>query len=808
MADEQTVRLPHGIVGVDLATVERTIPADEPPPLAPNGELLVVGKPTPRLDGRLKVTGAARYTADVSLPGMLHGRLVRSRHAHARVRAVDTSKAEALPGVRAVHVIDRLREGATPRDAAQDPPQGQPNPGARMSLPVVRYVGQPIAAVAATSAAIAEEAARLVVVDYEPLPHVVDLEEARQPNAPLVFPGPVDAKGSGGGGGGPKGAPQTGNVRGPTRAGFMGPPLGDVEQGLKEADVVVDAEYRTQVQTHTALEPHGVVADWRPDGLTVHASTQSTASVKDELAEVFGLPKAKVHVITEFMGGGFGAKFGIGSFGVLAVHLSKRAGLPVKLLLDRREEHTSGGNRPSSVQRLRIGAKKDGTLTAIHLVAYGTAGTGTGMGCAGPAQNLYPCPNLLTEESDVFTNAGPAAAFRAPGHPQGAFALEQAIDELAERLGLDPLVLRDRIDVPRTDPKPGMLASAARREERRLGAERIGWAQRHAPGAEPGPIVRGLGVAQSVWYRITNLASAAEVRLASDGSVELRSGVQDIGGGIRTALAQVVAEELGLRAEDVSVRIGDTHFPPGTASGGSATTGSMTPAARSAAYQVKRRLAAIVAPLLGCQPSELAFAGGKLIPGGDASKAITLAQACRKLPTGELVARGERAGEYGQQGGGGRGVEALGGVQFARVAVDLETGRVAVEKVVAVHDCGRPINPLALQSQINGGVLQGISYALHEDRVLDRRSGRQLNADLDRYRILGARETPEVDVVLLEDYHGRSSTDAAGIGEPSTIPMAAAVANAIYNATGARVRELPMTPARVRAAIQVARRGK
>jgi xanthine dehydrogenase YagR molybdenum-binding subunit len=494
------------------------------------------------------------------------------------------------------------------------------------------------------------------------------------------------------------------------------------------------------------------------------------------------------------MGGGFGAKFGAGNVGVLATHLSKKAGAPVWLMLDRKEEHLSAGNRPSSHQRLRIGARRDGTLTAIHLVNYGTAGVGTGAGAGGPAQNMYACPNVLTEEADVFTNAGPAAAFRAPGHPQGCFALEQVVDELAERLGMDPLALREKID-----------ESPSRRVERRLGAERAGWSRRHAPGADPGPVKRGIGFAQSVWYRFTDMDSAVEVRVTRDGSVELLSGVQDIGGGIRTALAQVVAEELGLKPADVVVRIGDTAFPNGPASGGSVTTNSITPAARNAAWAVRRQLVALAAAELGAPAEKLQMADGRVFAEPYAAKSLTFRQVCRRMKTEQIAERSQRTQNYGAVPGQRQRMDLYGGVQFAEVAVDVETGVVRVERVVAVHDCGRPINPLALESQINGGIIQGVSYALFEDRILDRATGFMVNPNLEQYKIAGSRETPVIDVHLIEEYRGRSSTDAGGIGEPATVPTAAAIANAFYNATGARIREIPMTPARVLAAL--ARKG-
>lgn len=789
----RAVRLPAGIVGVKMEEVERQIPLDEPPPLPLNAQLTVVGKRTPRVDGRLKVTGAARYTADVRLPGMLFARLVCSPHPHARIRSIDTSAAERYAGVRAVHVLDRVLGNAQLRDKSKELPA---------KYPIVRFAGQPIAAIAATTQAAADEAARLVKVDYELLPFVVDADEARKPGAPLVFPGPADQAGTAGGGGGPADVPQAGNVRGPIRGGPRGEPRGDVVKGFAEADVTVEGEFRTQVQTHSALETHGVVVDWKSDGITVYASTQGTASVRDELAEIFNLKKSQVRVITDFMGGGFGAKFGAGNYGVLATHLSKKTGVPVRLMLDRKDEHLSVGNRPDSVQRIKIGAKRDGTLTAIHLECYGTAGVGTGAGTGGPAQNMYNCPNILTEEADVFTHAGPAAAFRAPGHPQGCFALEQAIDELAERLQVDPLALRDKFD-----------ESPVRREERRIGAERIGWSRRHKPGADTGgTIKRGLGVAQSVWYRLINLDSACEVRVTRDGSVELLSGVQDIGGGIRTALAQVVAEELGLRPADITVRIGDTSFPNGPSSGGSMTTGSITPAARNAAYKVKRELLDQVAPVFKVSADKLLMRDGRIFAQGDSASSehaggMTFRQAAARLKTEQIAARASRSDDYGgfafknEKAFFGFGIGIYGGAQFAEVAVDTETGIIRVERVVAVHDCGRPVNPLAVESQINGGVLQGISYALYENRILDRNTGLMVNPNLEQYKIAGSRETPQIEAILVEEYLGRNSTDAGGIGEPATVPTAAAVANAVYNATGARMRDLPMTPARVLAAL-------
>src|SRR5664280_1312245 len=452
MAADGTTRtetFPLGISSVGLAEVQRQIPLDEPPPLPPNAALAVIGHSTPRQNGRAKVTGATRYTVDISLPGMLHGRILRSPLPHARVRSIDVAVAASYPGVHSVLVVAR----------ADDP-----------AASVLRYVGAPVAAVAAVSMAAAAEALRLIRVDYESLPFVADMDRAREATAPRVHDDASVPRGNAGGFPAASGLPLNGNVRGPaidTR--------GNAAQGFAQAQVIVEGEYRTRVQTHCCMEPHAIVADWRADGLTVYASTQFTAGVRNELAAAFGLPLGRVRVIVDGMGGGFGSKSSLGNHGRIAVALSHQAQAPVRIILDREEEQMDAGNRPGTWQRLRVGARSDGTLTAISLLSYGTAGVALGAGLGNVAQSLYDCANFESAQHDVFINAGPGCAMRGPGNTPGAFGLEQAIDELAGRLAIDPLALRDRIDT-----------SPVRREERRLGAERIGWQRRHAPGADAG----------------------------------------------------------------------------------------------------------------------------------------------------------------------------------------------------------------------------------------------------------------------------------------------------------------------------------
>ena len=767
-----------GIAGVSVGEIERQVPVGEAPPLLTNDRLRVIGRPVPRINGRAKVTGAAHFTVDIKLGGMLHGRLLRSPHPHARIASIDTKVAELHPDVRSIHVITDIVGRAIESGPASGP------------VPPALYVGAPIAAIAATTPEAAESALSLIKVEYEVLPFVVDIEDARKSTAPEVFRSPV--VGFSFGGGVPAGSElqQHGNVRGPTKAGARG----NVAEGFAAADTVVEAEFRTEVQTHCCMETHAVVADWRADGLTVYLSTQFTAGVRNELADAFGLPRNRVRVVVDAMGGGFGSKSSAGNYARAAIALSRAAGAPVRLVLDRREEQLDSGNRPGTLQRLKIGARKDGQLSAISLYTYGTAGTAIGAGVGNVAQAMYECPNFDIEQYDVFINAGPGCAMRGPGNTPGAFAVEQLVDELAEKLKIDPLVLRDRID-----------ASPVRREERRRGAERIGWGRRHAPGADTGTIKRGIGMAQSLWGANVQTNASCEVRLLRDGSVEILSSVQDIGTGIGTVLAQVVAEEFGLQPEDITVRIGDTDFPAGPPSYGSRTTASITPPARNAAYKVKQALLEFIAPRLGAAAGDLVLRDGRIVAKADPARSMSLREAAATLRTDQISAFASRSDNYGgfrrTMTDAALAQTDLGGVQFADVAVDTETGIVRVERVVAVQDCGRPMNPLLVESQVQGGVLMGLSYALFEDRIIDRHTGHMLNADLEHYKIAGSRETPDIEVLLLENYQGQSATDAYGIAEPANIATAPAIANAVYNAIGVRLRQLPMTPAAVLGAL-------
>jgi xanthine dehydrogenase YagR molybdenum-binding subunit len=669
------------------------------------------------------------------------------------VKSIDTSAAEKFPGVSAV---------ARVQDA----------------LPLIlRFAGQEILAVAAETPHQVQQALKLVKIEYELKPFVVDLDKARQTNAPLVHEQEGDQQ-------------LTSNIR-PAIVRPEGASTEEIDRIIDTSAARVEATFRTQVQTHCTMETHGLVAKWEEDDkITVWMSTQATFTCRDSIAEYFGIPKANVRVITEFMGGGFGSKLQAWPETFLALKLARISHLPVRLMLDRKEEQLATGNRPNSVQVLKAGAGQDGKITGIKLVSYGSAGVGNGAGTSGPARFIYDCEKIYTSSEDVYTNAGPGAPMRAPGHPQGVFAVEQTIDELAYRLKMDPLEFR----------MINTLSDEVRQMEYRIGAEKIGWAGRNPlPGAGKGPVKHGMGMANSLWYYITESGFDVALQVFSDGSLLLKNGVQDIGGGTYTVLAAVVAEELTLSPAQIQIRIGDTNYGLGPSSGGSQTVSSISPAARNAAYAAKMRLFNIAAQSLEVKAEELIMSEGTVLVKSNPDKKLSWLELTAKIPGGQFTVYSERGPDYFPM----RRWK-IAGVQFAEVEVDTETGVVQVKRVVAVHDCGKPMNRLAIDNQIKGGIIQGISYALFEDRMLDRNTGLMVNPNLEQYKIAGSFDTPQIDTFLVEYPAGQSSTSAVGIGEPATIPTAGAVANAVYHALGVRIRELPMTSARILAALESA----
>jgi xanthine dehydrogenase YagR molybdenum-binding subunit len=755
-----------------LTEVEIDVPEGEPRPWDATARLDKVGKPTPRRDGHLKVSGKATYTYDVALPGMLHAVVLRCPLPCATVTKLSLERAKSQPGVKAV--------------------LGLAESGERLI-----FAGQDVAAIAADTLDHAHDALAAIEVEYAPLPFVVDTVRAATAGAPAVHQGKVSERHTEGDEpGGAGGAKAEGNVR-PT------PPnkRGDVAKALKKAAFTHEASYATQVQTHSALETHGLVVRWdAKDKLTVWASTQGIFSVRDELAEIFTLPVANISVITDFLGGGFGAKFGASApgtrMGWIAGELARKAGAPVKLMCTRHEEHVCTGNRPDSHQQVVLGADKAGKLLAVHVKSLGTAGIGTGAGIGRNAFSIYTkIPNVLVEASDVFTNAGPGTAMRAPGHPQGAFAIELALDELALKMKVDPLRLR--ID---HDEHP------VRRWQFEEGAKRFGWTDARANSAalraKGTRIRRGVGMAAAIWGDFGR-GTAAQVTcsISRDGKVEVKNGVQDIGTGIGTVMAMVAAEVLHRPLDGITVKIGRSEHGPSVGSGGSVTTSSVTPAVRNACERAKAQLFEVAAETLGVAAKDVVWGPDGGVIGGD--KKLSFEQLCKKLPSEAIVATSSRSKTFSwyPMKFMDQPMPQIAGVQFVEVEVDTWTGVVRAKRVLAMHDCGRVMNELTCRSQVNGGIILGTSYALLEERVLDRDFGRMLNPNFEQYKIAGAMDVPEIEVVLTDVYTGANSTGAAGIGEPATIPTAAAIACAVHDAIGVPVRSLPITPAKVLAAL-------
>ncbi len=551
---------------------------------------------------------------------------------------------------------------------------------------------------------------------------------------------------------------------------------GDLEAGFKAAAHVVEASYATQVQTHVSLETHGCVCEWEGDKLTSWASTQAVHGTREQFAKALDIPQANVRVITEYMGGGFGSKFGPDAQGIICAKLAKQAGAAVKLLLDRKDEHLASGNRPSSASKIKAGVSADGMLTAFDAETWGTGGAGAGSGF--PLPYIYVFPNRRRKHRDVYTNAGPQRAMRAPGHPQGCFHTEMLMDELADKLRMDPLALRIK-NLPPEAP------NAMWRKYFPVAAERFGWSKRHVTGdPTPGPIKRGMGCAANRWGG-GGQGTKAHCEINPDGSVVMRCGTQDIGVGTKTIVAMITAETLGIPMELVKAEIGDSNYPFSGGSGGSTTAPGVSPAIRVTSGKALDELKAKVAPALGVEPATLVASNGRIHVKEDPGKGMAWKEACKLLGMQPLAVDGEWE----------RGLSASGtsGVQFAEVEVDIETGVTKVTRVTCVQDCGLVVDELTAESQCIGGIIGGVNYALFEDRILDRVTGHMVNPNMEWYHIAGSSDIPKIDIKLMN----QPERGVIGIGEPPTISTAAAVANAVANAIGTRIRSIPITPEKV-----------
>jgi xanthine dehydrogenase YagR molybdenum-binding subunit len=684
----------------------------------------LIGSRHTRIDGPLKVTGAAKYPSDMQPEGWLYGMILRSKWAKAKITKINLDRALKIPGIKAAVLAPSVEER-------------QKN-GSDVTM---RYYGDEIAAVAGTTKQACLDALKAIEVEVKEMEFVVREDDAKEEASPRVWD-------------------DSPNYKTPS-----GKETGEIDKAFSECAAVVEGFYTTPVQIHHPLETHGNTVSWTDEGIKCWASTQGISSVREGLAGNLKLPQSQVRVISEFMGGGFGAKFGPGVEGTLAALLSKAAKAPVKIMLTRFDQALAVGNRPSSFQKIKLGATADGTLHAFEFDNYGTAGVGGGGSSEGGgsganlrAPYIYRVPNTRIKQTAVVTNCGSARAFRAPSCPPSSFGIESILDDLAVKMNLDPVEIRIK-----NDP------SEIRQKEYKLGAERFGWKDKYKkPGSSPGMIKTGIGCAGSSWGG-GGRGTKAEAQINPDGSVEIRCGTQDLGTGTKTYIALIAAEVFGIKPEQVTVRIGDTNFPPSGGSGGSSTSPSVSPAI-----------------LDTCTKSLEALQTQTTVT--DARGENWMA-ACKKLGMTPLITQGEWQKGLSSDG--------TGGVQFAEVDVDTETGFVKVKKVLAVHDSGLILNRLSWESQINGGIIMGMGYALYEERIMDKTSGVLLNPNFETYKLTGLADAPEIEVVLFE----MPERGVIGIGEPATIPTAAAIANAVANALGVRVSSLPITPQHVLAAL-------
>jgi len=742
-------------------------PADQP---APWTTTTVVGKRLPRIDGYERVSGAAVYTADVVLPDMLYAAVLRCPHAHATVKKIDTARAEKMPGV--VAILSDKSPGA-------DIPwfNTRTGPLSRLFDPHCRYEGEEVAAVAAETPYQAWDAVRAIAVEFEVLPFVGAAEDALKPGAAAIH----------------QGGNRSGEVSRYSR--------GDVDAGFAAADVVVEQTYSTACEIHAPTETHASVAKWDGNRLVVWDSTQGVYPIQSGLVQLLKLPSSSVRVIGNYMGGGFGAKLGISKHTVIAALLAKMTARPVKLHLTREESFLAVGNRPPDTMTLKAGVKKDGTLTALQMTVLGTGGAYPGGGVGGVdwvVRDLYTCPNVKTELTDVFINAGQARAFRAPGHPQGAWALEQMMDQLAEKIGIDPVELRVK-NAPTvsqgttgTPPYTSTGLTACLEE----GAKRFGWREARKRASGDGPIRRGVGVAAGLWRGGSGGPPATIiVKLFADGSANLNMGASDIGTGTKTIMSMVVSEELGVPLEKIQVEWADTATTQyATASGGSKTVPTESPAARAAAIDVKQQLITMAAAQLKVTPEELILTNGEVVSTADPSKKVAITGVAALRARGLIVGVGYRGPNPE-----GKVITPF-GAHFAEVEVNTRTGEVRVVRFLAAQDSGRAMNELTYENQTQGGITMGLGLALTEGRILDRnQTGKMVNRNWHDYKIPTAMDVPAEQTVLPIDLHDYQANTAAakGLGEPSTIPAAPAVANAIYHACGVRTPDTPVNPTRL-----------
>jgi len=698
----------------------------------------VIGTSPKRLDGPMKSSGRAKYSSDTKPQGMLFGAYLYNPHAHAKVTSIDTSAAEKVPGVKSVYVMVK--------------------PGEEL-----QYQGWEVAAVAATTEEIAREATRKIAVEYEVLPHCVK-------DADLANAG-ANAK-------------QGGEKL-----------VGDPDKALQDAEAVSEGQYGIPVVNHCCLEPHGQVIQWQGDSINVWPSTQNVPGYAPDLGQRLSVPATNIKVKMDYIGGGFGSKFNPDAWAIVGANLSKNAGgRPVKLYLERNAEQMIGGNRPSAYAKIKIGGKKDGTITVWQSDSWGTGGFQSAQGPAQPY--VYTTiPNQRQVHTNITTNAGNQRAWRAPGNQQASYLTCSAIDDFAHKIGMDPIevfkVNAQYAPTARVDTYRYQLDKAAELAEwKKL------WHPRGQSGS--GTVKRGLGVAFAAWAGAGHDGKCRAI-INPDGSVAIEIGTQDLGTGTRTIITQVAAETFGLPMSQIKLVMGTSDLPPDGGSGGSSTVGAVSSSTRKASMNALAKLYETVAPGLGAQPEELEAVDSHVRVKGNPNKSTPWRDACRKLGTTQIAEMGENVRRNAQAEGLNTG--GASGVQIADVSVDTETGIVKMNRYVAVQDCGLVINPRLAESQVYGAIIMGISTALFEERVMDRQTGKVLNPDMEYYKLAGIADIGNI-VVHMDIRPENDKRGVIGLGEPPAIPICAAVGNAVANAIGVRVPNIPMTPDHVLAALE------
>jgi xanthine dehydrogenase YagR molybdenum-binding subunit len=726
-----------------------------------------IGQPLTRRDGVLKVTGKARYAADNHPPGMLHAALAVSAIARGRVTFLDVQAAKRHPGV--VEVMT----AANRPPLAQDPDE-KTNPFMfRLDLlqsDAVRYANQPIAVVIAATLEAATEGAALLAPRYETLAPRVGLDGDESFVPPAV------------------GVGQPAQLR-----------RGDVEAGLAAASRRIDATYETPAQYHNAIEPHAIVAAWDGDTLSIDTPSQGLAMARDRIAGLFGISPEKIHIRSPFLGGGFGSKGLIAGPQILGILAARLVGRPVKLVLRREQMYGPVGHRPPSRQRLRIGADGEGRLTAISHHAKVTTSTFDDFfePAADISHTLYASPALSTSHEAVRIDTGTPLFMRAPGEATGSIALESAIDEAAEACGMDPLAfrLKNYAEVEPISGKP--FSSKALRECYAQGAERFGWSRRPlAPRRmrDAAGFLVGWGIGTATFPALMFQGQARAV-LRGDGTGLIETGAHDMGQGAWTALAQIAADGLGLELDRVEFKSGTSDLPDAGIAGGSAHTATAGMAIHNAGAAVIAKLAALAtndqrSPLFGAGNAGVVARGGRLYRRDDDGRSESYADILARAGLKEIEAAGTGAAEPAAQSA--YAMHAHGAV-FAEVKVDPELGQVRVTRLIGAFAAGRVINPRLVRSQYYGGMIWGVSFALHEHAVTDRRSGRILNANLADYHVPVNADIPSVEALMIDEHDPHvNALGIKGVGEIGITGTAGAVANAVWHATGVRVRRFPI----------------